>query len=149
MSGTGCAVHTQASDGGGASGHQPSGTAVSTPITATFLFTDLVGSTALAARLGPDAAEALRQAHFAVLRGAADATGGMEVKTTGDGIMLMFTGPSRALSCAAAIQQGIDRHNRRAEERLELRIGISMGEAVEEGNDYFGDCVVEAARLCD
>jgi len=90
---------------------------LSTPITATFLFTDLVGSTALASRIGRDAAETLRQAHFAVLRNAAGATGGIEVKTTGDGIMLMFTGPSRALSCAAAIQQGIDRHNGRGEER--------------------------------
>jgi class 3 adenylate cyclase len=122
---------------------------MSTPITATFLFTDLVGSTALASRLGPEATEALRQAHFGILRSAADSTGGIEVKTTGDGIMLMFTGPSRALSCAAAIQQGVDRHNRRGEERLELRVGVSMGEAVEEGGDYFGDCVVEAARLCD
>ena len=122
---------------------------MTTPITATFLFTDLVGSTALASRLGPDAAEALRQAHFAILRGAAEATGGIEVKTTGDGIMLMFTGPSRALSCGAAIQQGVDRHNRRGEESIDLRVGISMGEAVEEAGDYFGDCVVEAARLCD
>jgi class 3 adenylate cyclase/tetratricopeptide (TPR) repeat protein len=122
---------------------------MSTPITATFLFTDLVGSTALASRLGPEAAEALRQAHFAILRGAAEGTGGIEVKTTGDGIMLMFTGPSRALSCAAAIQQGVDRHNRRGEEPIELRVGVSMGEAVEESGDYFGDCVVEAARLCD
>jgi class 3 adenylate cyclase/tetratricopeptide (TPR) repeat protein len=122
---------------------------MTTPITATFLFTDLVGSTALASRLGPEAAEVLRQQHFAILRGAADGTGGIEVKTTGDGIMLMFTGPSRALSCAAAIQQGVDRHNCRGEERIELRVGVSMGEAVEEGGDYFGDCVVEAARLCD
>jgi class 3 adenylate cyclase/tetratricopeptide (TPR) repeat protein len=122
---------------------------MSAPITATFLFTDLVGSTALASRLGPEAAEALRQAHFAILRGAAEGTGGIEVKTTGDGIMLMFTGPSRALSCAAAIQQGVDRHNRRGEEPIELRVGVSMGEAVEEAGDYFGDCVVEAARLCD
>ncbi len=122
---------------------------MTTPITATFLFTDLVGSTAQASRLGPDGAEALRQAHFAILRGAADATGGIEVKTTGDGIMLMFTGPSRALSCAAAIQQGVDRHNRRGEEGIELRVGVSMGEAIEEDGDYFGDCVVEAARLCD
>ena len=122
---------------------------MSTPITATFLFTDLVGSTALASRLGPEAAESLRQAHFAILRGASEAAGGIEVKTTGDGIMLMFTGPSRALSCAAGIQQGVDRHNRRGEEPIELRVGVSMGEAVEESGDYFGDCVVEAARLCD
>ncbi|GMU77634.1 MAG: hypothetical protein AMXMBFR46_04330 [Acidimicrobiia bacterium] len=120
-----------------------------TPITGTFMFTDLVGSTALASRLGPEATEELRQVHFGILRGAAAATGGIEVKSTGDGVMLMFTGPSRALSCAAAIQQGIDRHNTRAAEPLSVRIGLSMGEAVEDDGDYYGDCVVEAARLCD
>jgi class 3 adenylate cyclase len=122
---------------------------VSAPITATFMFTDLVGSTATASRLGPEATDELRKAHFAVLRSAVAATGGVEVKTTGDGLMLMFSSPSRALSCAAAIQQGIDRHNQRGAERLEVRIGLSMGEATEEDDDYYGDCVVEAARLCD
>jgi class 3 adenylate cyclase len=125
------------------------GGALSTPITGTFMFTDLVGSTAMASRLGPGATDELRQVHFGILRGAAAATGGIEVKSTGDGVMLMYTSPSRALSCAAAIQQGIDRHNRRGGEPLAVRIGVSMGEAVEEDGDYYGDCVVEAARLCD
>ena len=69
------------------------------------------------------------------------------MKSTGDGLMLMFTSPSRALACAVAIQQGIERHNHRAEEPLAVRIGLSMGEATEEDGDYYGDTVVEAARL--
>jgi len=121
---------------------------VDSTVTATFLFTDLVDSTAIAARLGPDAAEALRQAHFGILRSGAQHTGGVEVKTLGDGIMLMYTSPSRAVSCAVAIQQGIERHNRRATQPLEVRIGISTGEATEEDGDFFGDAVVEASRLC-
>jgi class 3 adenylate cyclase/tetratricopeptide (TPR) repeat protein len=121
---------------------------VATPVTGTFLFTDLVDSTAIASRLGPDAAEELRLAHFAVLRSSATGTGGIEVKSTGDGLMLMFTSPSRALSCAVAIQQGVDRHNQRSAEPLSVRIGLSMGEATEDEGDYYGDCVVEAARLC-
>ncbi len=121
---------------------------VTLQVTGTFVFTDLVDSTAIASRLGPDAAEELRQAHFGILRGAASGAGGIEVKSTGDGLMLMFTGPSRALSCAVAIQQGIERHNLRAAEPLAVRIGISMGEATEDDGDYYGDSVVEAARLC-
>src|SRR4051812_41654802 len=62
--------------------------------------------------------------------------------------MLMFTSPSRALACAVAIQQGVERHNHRADEPLSVRIGLSMGEATEEDRDYYGDTVVEAARLC-
>src|SRR3954469_2407960 len=121
---------------------------MATAVTGTFLFTDLVDSTAIASRLGPDAADELRQAHFAILRAAAAGAGGIEIKSTGDGLMLMFTGASRALSCAVAIQQGIERHNQRSPEPLAVRIGVSMGEATEDGGDYYGDCVVEAARLC-
>jgi class 3 adenylate cyclase/tetratricopeptide (TPR) repeat protein len=121
---------------------------VTTPLTGTFLFTDLVDSTALSSRLGPDAAEELRQAHYGMLRSAAAATGANEVKSTGDGLMLMFTSPSRALACAVAIQQAIERHNRRGGEPLSVRVGLSMGEATEGEGDYYGDCVVEAARLC-
>src|SRR6478752_261518 len=121
---------------------------MATAVTGTFLFTDLVDSTAIASRLGPEAAEDLRQAHFAILRAAAAGTGGIEIKSTGDGLMLMFTGPSRALSCAVAIQQGIERHNQRSVEPLAVRIGVSMGEASEDEGDHYGDCVVEAARLC-
>src|SRR4051794_22140570 len=115
---------------------------------ATFVFTDLVDSTATAARLGPEAAEELRQTHFRLLRGAVAASGGTEVKNLGDGLMVMYSSPSRALSGAVGMAQAIDHHNRSADEPLGVRIGISVGEAVEEDGDYFGDPVVEAARLC-
>ena len=62
---------------------------MATAVTGTFLFTDLVDSTAIASRLGPDAAEDLRQAHFAILRAAAAGTGGIEIKSTGDGLTHM------------------------------------------------------------
>src|SRR6476646_8096228 len=121
---------------------------VSSSVTATFVFTDLVDSTATAARLGPAAAEELRQAHFRLLRGAVSATAGVEVKNLGDGLMVMFSSPSRALACAVGMQQAIERHNRSDVEPLGVRIGVSAGEAVEEDGDFFGDPVVEAARLC-
>ena len=121
------------------------GSSVSSSVTATFVFTDLVDSTATAARLGPAAAEDLRQTHFRLLRGAVAASGGTEVKNLGDGLMVMFPSPSRALACAVGMQQAIEHHNRSAEEQLGVRIGISAGEAVEEDGDFFGDPVVEAA----
>ncbi len=121
---------------------------MSSSVTATFVFTDLVDSTATAARLGPAAAEELRQTHFRLLRGAVAASGGTEVKNLGDGLMVMYSSPSRALSGAAGMLQAIEHHNRSADEPLGVRIGISAGEAVEEDDDFFGDPVVEAARLC-
>src|SRR3954467_670584 len=124
------------------------GLSVSSSVTATFVFTDLVDSTATAARLGPEAAEELRQTHFRLLRGAVSASGGVEVKNLGDGLMVMFSSPSRALACAVGMQQAIHHHNRSAGEPLGVRIGVSAGEAVEEDSDYFGDPVIEASRLC-
>jgi hypothetical protein len=44
------------------------------------------------------------------------------------------------------MQQAIARHNMRASEALSIRIGISLGEVVEDDGDYFGDAVIEAAR---
>lgn len=112
------------------------------------MFTDLVDSTATAARIGPEAAEELRQTYFKLLRGAVAASGGTEVKNLGDGLMLMYSSPSRALAGAAGMQQAIEHHNRSTAEPLAVRIGISIGEATEEDDDYFGDPVIEAARLC-
>src|SRR4051812_41145614 len=82
------------------------GLSVSSSVTATFVFTDLVDSTATAARLGPEAAEELRQTHFRLLRGAVAGSGGTEVKNLGDGLMVMYSSPSRALSGAAGGEQG-------------------------------------------
>jgi class 3 adenylate cyclase/tetratricopeptide (TPR) repeat protein len=117
-------------------------------VVATVLFTDLVESTATASRLSAEAADELRLTHFGLLRGAIQSTGGEEVKNLGDGLMVSFTSPSRALTCAVAMQQAIEQHNRRAAEPLSVRIGVSAGEVTEEDGDYFGDPVVEAARLC-
>jgi class 3 adenylate cyclase len=110
--------------------------------------TDLVNSTALADRLGPAAAEELRTAHFELLRGALQRTGGREVKNLGDGLMVVFDSAAQSLACAVAMQQALDARNSRAEERLGVRIGVSLGDATAEDGDYFGEPVVESARLC-
>ena len=114
----------------------------------TVLFTDLVGSTELTSTLTPDAAEEVRRAHFSALREAIAATGGVEVKNLGDGFMVAFDAITSALSCATAMQQAIERHNRKFPVPLAVRIGISTGDVTVDDGDYFGDPVVEAARLC-
>src|SRR5882757_761714 len=115
----------------------------------TFLFTDLVASTATAARLGEDSAEELRQAHFALLREAIGGHGGEEVKNLGDGIMAAFTSPAGAAQAAVAIQLALVAHNAAQPDRaLSVRIGVHAGEPVRENGDYFGTPVVIASRLC-
>jgi class 3 adenylate cyclase/tetratricopeptide (TPR) repeat protein len=116
--------------------------------TVTVLMTDLVGSTAMADRVGPAAAEALRAEHFGLLRGALERTGGREVKNLGDGLMVVFASAAQALACAVAMQQALQARNRRATEPLGVRIGVSLGDTTVEDGDHFGEPVVQAARLC-
>ena len=91
----------------------------------------------------------VRGTFFVVHRQAIEAHGGVEVKSTGDGVMVAFANVGSALDTAVAIQQGMDRHNRRANVPLMVRVGISTGDAVSEDGDYYGEPVVEASRLCD
>jgi class 3 adenylate cyclase/tetratricopeptide (TPR) repeat protein len=112
------------------------------------LFTDIVGSTELSQRLTPEAADELRRGHFSILRQALAEAEGTEVKNLGDGLMVVFGSASAALSCAVTMQQGVERDNRSREHPVGLRIGLSGGEVSREDDDYFGDPVVEAARLC-
>lgn len=112
--------------------------------TITVVFTDLVGSTELASRLGHDAYEALRHEHFAALRTAVTKHGGSEVKTTGGGLMLSFASAADAVTCAVVLQQAADAHARRNGGEPRIRVGASSGEATREASDLFGAPVVEA-----
>ena len=116
----------------------------------TILFTDLVGSTAHASTVGDPAADEMRRDHFASLREAVVATGGTEVKTIGDALMVSYPGAADALSGAATMQRAVERHNRRLADgnTIAMRVGISAGDASFEDGDWFGTPVVEAARLC-
>ena len=114
----------------------------------TVLFTDMVDSTRLSSELSVEAADELRQRHFSLLRQSVAASGGVEVKNLGDGMMVVFSAASSALECAVAMQQGVERENRTSLTPVGLRIGVSCGEATREDDDYFGDPVVEASRLC-
>jgi class 3 adenylate cyclase/tetratricopeptide (TPR) repeat protein len=118
--------------------------------TATVLFTDLVGSTELRARLGEGAADDLRRIHDRLLCEAVEAHAGRVVKGLGDGIMATFAAASDAVAAAAAIQQSVDRHNRRTDliAPLAVRVGISLGDVTFEDDDVHGTPVIEAARLC-
>jgi class 3 adenylate cyclase len=111
------------------------------------LFTDLVGSTQLMARLGDAAFDDLRGKHFAHLRGALETHHGALVKTTGDGILATFGSAVEALAAAVAVQQATEAHGRAAGVPLELRAGLALGEVADQEGDVFGTPVVEAARL--
>jgi len=120
------------------------------PAVVTLLFTDLVGSTGLLGQLGDDEAERLRRVHFGLLREVAETFGGEEVKNLGDGLMVAFVSAVNAVSCAIGIQQAVHRYNaRRGDGRLQVRVGLNIGEPIRDEGDYFGTPVVVAKRLCD
>jgi class 3 adenylate cyclase len=113
------------------------------------LFTDVVSSTELSQRFSPEESDEVRRGHFSILRQALAEAGGTEVKNMGDGLMVVFDSASSALACGVAMQQGVELDNRGREVAIGLRVGLSQGDVTREGDDYFGDPVVEAARLCE
>jgi class 3 adenylate cyclase len=74
---------------------------------------------------------------------------GRIVKNTGDGFLAEFASVVDAVRCAAEVQRGMAVRNADApaEERIEFRIGINLGDVIVEEHDIFGDGVNVAARL--
>jgi class 3 adenylate cyclase/alpha-beta hydrolase superfamily lysophospholipase len=108
----------------------------------TILFSDIVGSTGHAARLGDAGWRDLLVAHDAVVRRELDRFGGREVKTIGDAFLVAFDGPpSRAVRCARAIVDGLEPLG------LTVRIGLHTGECELIGDDVGGIAVHIAARV--
>jgi class 3 adenylate cyclase len=116
-------------------------TGIHSRILVTLLFTDVVGSTTLAARLGNTRWRELLSRHFEAARGELERYRGREVDTTGDGLLATFAAPAPALHCAVAILAAA-----RAE-GLQIRAGVHVGEVETVGNDVRGVTVHEAARI--
>jgi class 3 adenylate cyclase len=116
-------------------------TGIHSRVLATMLFTDLVDSTAIAARLGDARWRELLSQHLEASRSELERFGGREVATTGDGMLATFEGPARALHCAAAIRRAAHRHE------LHVRAGVHVGEVELVGQDVRGVTVHEAARI--
>jgi class 3 adenylate cyclase len=112
----------------------------------TILFTDLEGSTDLTLRVGDTRAMAVVRAHDQIVRDAIGRHGGSEVKHTGDGLMVAFPSVAGAIESAVDIQRRFADADRSGVP-LRVRIGMSAGEPVAEGDDFFGSVVQLAARL--
>jgi len=74
---------------------------------------------------------------------------GRIVKTTGDGMLVEFASVVDAVRCAVAVQQAMPERDTgvAAESRIELRIGVNLGDVIVEGDDLYGDGVNIAARI--
>jgi adenylate cyclase len=115
---------------------------------AAIMFTDLVGFTRLAQR-DEDEALRLRKEHQALMRPLFAIHGGREVKTMGDGSLVEFPSAVESVRCAIEIQEVLARRNAlpSTSEGIVLRVGIHVGEVVEEEDDIVGDAVNVASRI--
>ena len=107
----------------------------------TVLFTDIVGSTELAARIGDSGWESLIARHNDGFRRAIESFGGREIKTTGDGFLVRFDVPVRALACARAMRSFAETLD------VQIRAAVHTGEVEIVGDDIRGLAVHLASRL--
>jgi pimeloyl-ACP methyl ester carboxylesterase len=110
-------------------------------VLATVLFTDIVGATERAARLGDRAWRDLLERHHALVRGELARYRGREVDTAGDGFFATFDGPARGVRCALAIRDAVRRLG------LEVRAGLHTGECELIGKKVGGIAVHIGARV--
>jgi class 3 adenylate cyclase len=107
----------------------------------TILMSDIVGSTRAAARLGDARWRDLLADHDRVARGAVSRFGGTELSHTGDGIVASFDGPTRAVSAARQLYEGV------ADLGLTVRVGVHTGEIEATEGRVTGLAIHVAARV--
>jgi len=108
---------------------------------ATVLFTDIVHSTEVAARMGDREWRDLLERHDALSREQVNSYGGRVVKSLGDGMLAVFSGPARAVHCAQALSADV------GELGIALRAGVHTGEVEIIGPDVAGMAVHLGARV--
>lgn len=107
----------------------------------TVLFSDIVGSTELASRLGDQGWLDLRTDHNRLARIIMARFGGREWATTGDGFVATFDGPNRAVQCALAMTEDLERLG------VSIRVGIHTGEVELRADEIGGIAMHIAARV--
>ena len=113
------------------------------------LAADVVGYSRMMGANEAGTLEALKAARAKVVDARIATHQGRLVKLTGDGMLVEFPSVVSAVACAAEVQRAMRDRNAAVprDERIEFRIGVSLGDVMVEGNDIYGDGVNIAARL--
>jgi class 3 adenylate cyclase len=112
--------------------------------TLTLLFTDIEGSTQLAESLGDARWLDLLRRHNNIVREEIRNHGCFEVKSQGDGFMIVSQSARRAIRCAIAVQRKLLELG-----GIRVRAGLHTGDVLKEGEDYFGKNVILASRIAN
>jgi eukaryotic-like serine/threonine-protein kinase len=116
--------------------------------TVTILFSDIEDSSSLYEKLGDLRAHDVIRVHNEIVRQQIAAHRGVEVKALGDSFMVAFPSARRAALCAIATQRSFAAYcESHPDQPLRVRIGLHVGEAINESADYFGRAVILAARI--
>ena len=115
---------------------------------AAIMFTDMVGYSALAQRDDQLAVELLEE-HRRLLREIFPRFNGTEIKTIGDAFLVEFSSALEAAQCAIEIQRTLAKRNHdvTSDRRIELKIGIHIGDVIHRDGDVYGDGVNIASRI--
>jgi class 3 adenylate cyclase len=116
--------------------------------TVTILFSDIEHSSLLYEKLGDLGAHEVVRMHNEIIRREVAAHRGHEVKTLGDGFMIAFSSARRAARCAVQVQRSFAAYcETHPDVPMRVRMGLHVGEAINESSDLFGKAVILAARI--
>jgi class 3 adenylate cyclase len=118
--------------------------------TLTMMVTDIADSTSFAERLGDRRWIEVLAEHNALVREQVAQHGGTEVKSQGDGFLVVFPSARRAIMAAVDVQRALaDFRDDHPDTPIEVRVGLHTGEIVDVDGDVFGQNVVVAVRIAD
>ena len=115
--------------------------------TVTLLITNIVNSTRILSRTGDEPGQQAFRIHHKLLSNAVSTCGGEELEWLGDGMVASFTSAADAVRCAIQMQQATSRPV--AGTRIEIRIGMHVGEVLRGDSGYSGTALVTAHALCN
>lgn len=110
-------------------------------VLATVLFTDIVGSTERLSGAGDEAWREILDRHDRLAAERVEECGGRLIKTTGDGLLATFGGPSAAIEAARSVREAV------AGLSIDIRAGVHTGEVELRDGDVGGIAVHIGARI--
>jgi class 3 adenylate cyclase/tetratricopeptide (TPR) repeat protein len=115
---------------------------------AAIMFTDIKG---FSKKMGEDEVAAMQvlRTHDAMMKAVVEKHGGVVIKSIGDSFMVDFSSAVNAVKCAIEAQENFWSFNKGKSEfeKIEIRVGIHLGDVITLGNDVYGDGVNIAARI--